>query len=170
MAQSPWTEELERKLARTTGPGVTTLDQVKAVSGLEYLRRILDGRLPRPPIADTLSCHLVEADPGRAVFQGTPRYEYLNPAGTIHGGWMATLLDAAMACAVQTALPAGQGYTTVEFKLNLVRPVVPGTGAMRAEGKVINSGRTIATAEGRLVGEDGKLYAHATETCLVMTL
>ncbi|MBI5069102.1 MAG: PaaI family thioesterase [Deltaproteobacteria bacterium] len=170
MAASPWTEELERKMARTTGPGVTTLEQVKAVSGLEYLRRIIDGRLPRPPIADTLSCYLVEADPGRAVFQGTPRWEYLNPAGTVHGGWMATLLDAAMACAVQTALQAGQGYTTVEFKLNLVRPVLPATGAVRAEGKVVNVGRTIATAEGRLLGEDGKLYAHGTETCLVISL
>lgn len=170
MARSPWAEELERKLARSTGPGVTTLAQVKAVSGLEYLRQILDGRLPRPPIADTLSCHLVEAEAGRAVFQGTPRHAYLNPAGTVHGGWMATLLDAAMACAVQSVLAAGQGYTTVEFKLNLVRPVLAGTGEVRAEGKVVNAGRTIATAEGRLVGEDGKLYAHGTETCLVTSL
>lgn len=170
MSSSPWAEELERKLSRSTGPGVATLEQLKALSGLEFLQRIADGRLPRPPIADTLSFYLLEAEPGRAVFQGTPRTEHLNPLGGVHGGWTATLLDSTMACAVQTVLAAGQGYTTVEFKLNLVRPVSPGSGPLRAEGKVINAGRTIATAEGRLVGEDGKLYAHGTETCLVMSL
>lgn len=170
MAKSPWAEELERSLARSTGPGVTSVAQVKAVSGLEYLRQILDGRLPRPPIADTLSFYLVEAEAGRAVFQGTPAIQHLNPLGGVHGGWTATLLDSTMACAVQTLLAAGQGYTTVEFKLNLVRPISPQSGPLRAEGKVVNAGRTIATAEGRLVGEDGKLYAHGTETCLVMSL
>lgn len=170
MAKSPWTEELEARLSRSTGPGVATLEQLKALSGLEFLQRIIDGRLPRPPIADTLSFYLVEAEKGRAVFQGVPRTEHLNPLGGVHGGWTATLLDSTMACAVQTVLAAGQGYTTVEFKLNLVRPISPQSGPLRAEGKVVAAGRTIATAEGRLVGEDGKLYAHGTETCLVISL
>ena len=104
------------------------------------------------------------------MFQGTPKPAYLNPLGSIHGGWIATLLDSCMACAVHTTVPAGQGYTTVEFKLNCVRPVMPDTGPLRAEGKVINAGRTIATSEGRLVDASGKLYAHGTETCLIFPL
>jgi uncharacterized protein (TIGR00369 family) len=170
MANTPWERFLEERIARSTGPGVATLDQMRALSGLEFLQRIVDGRLPRPPIADTLSFYLVEVEPGRAVFQGVPRIAHLNPLGTVHGGWLSTLLDSAMACAVHTRLPAGQGYTTVEMKINMVRPVLATTGHLRAEGKVVNGGRTIATAEGRLVGEDGKLYAHGTETCLVLGL
>jgi uncharacterized protein (TIGR00369 family) len=170
MPHTPWETFLEERRARSTGPGVATLEEMRALSGLEFLQRIVDGRLPRPPIADTLSFYLVEVEPGRAVFQGVPRTEHLNPIGTVHGGWICTLLDSTMACAVQTLLPAGRGYTTVEMKINLVRPVLPTTGHLRAEGKVVNGGRTIATAEGRLVGEDGKLYAHGTETCLVISL
>lgn len=170
MTSADWQSQLDALLARATGPGVSAIDELRAQSGLELLRGIIAGRIPRPPIADTLNFYLIEAEPGRAVFQGTPKPEFLNPIGSIHGGWTATLLDSCMACAVHTTVPAGQGYTTVEFKLNLVRPIMPDTGPMRAEGKLINGGRTIATSEGRLMDASGKLYAHGTETCLIFAL
>jgi len=170
MAAGDWESDLQAVLARTSGPGVSSIDTLRAQSGLDLLRGIIEGRVPRPPIADTLNFYLIEVERGRAVFQGTPKAAYLNPIGTIHGGWTATLLDSCMACAVHTTVPAGQGYTTVEFKLNLVRPVLPDTGPLRAEGKLINGGRKIATSEGRLVDASGKLYAHGTETCLVFPL
>lgn len=170
MAATAWETELTELLARSSAVGVSSIETLKAESGLEFLRGIVDGRLPRPPISDTLSFYLVEVEGGRAVFQGTPKPEHYNPLGSIHGGWPATLLDSCMACAVHSTLAAGQGYTTVEFKLNLVRPIFRDTGPLRAEGKVINAGRTIATSEGRLFGADGKLYAHGTETCLIFAL
>ena len=170
MTTTDWQSAVTEALARSAGPGVSPIETLRAQSGLEFLRGIVAGRLPRPPIADTLNFYLIEVDPGRAVFQGTPKPEHYNPLGSIHGGWPATLLDSCMACAVHSTLAAGQGYTTVEFKLNLVRPVFADTGPLRAEGKVINGGRTIATSEGRLFGPDGKLYAHGTETCLIFPL
>jgi uncharacterized protein (TIGR00369 family) len=170
MAASDWESALAEALKRFTGPGVSPIDVLRAQSGLDFLRGILEGQVPRPPISDTLNFYLVEVERGRAVFQGTPKAAYLNPLGSIHGGWIATLLDSCMACAVHTLVPAGQGYTTVEFKLNCVRPIMPDTGPLRAEGKVINGGRTIATSDGRLVDANGKLYAHGTETCLIFPL
>ena len=170
MAGNDWESEMTAALARFTGPGVSSIETLRAQSGLDFLRGILEGRVPRPPISDTLNFYLVEVERGRAVFQGTPKAAYFNPLGSIHGGWIATLLDSCMACAVRTTVPAGQGYTTVEFKLNCVRPIMPDTGPLRAEGKVINAGRTIATSEGRLVDASGKLYAHGTETCLIFPL
>ncbi len=170
MAASDWQAAMTEALKRFTGPGVTPVGTVKSLSGLELLRGIVAGRLPQPPIAKTLNFYLIEVDEGRAVFQGTPQTGYGNPLGSIHGGWAATLLDSCMACAVHSTVPAGQGYTTVEFKVNLVRPVFADSGPLRAEGKVVNAGRTIATSEGRLVGPDGKLYAHGTETCLIFLL
>ncbi|MDB5881459.1 MAG: hypothetical protein JWP43_1337, partial [Ramlibacter sp.] len=107
---------------------------------------------------------------GRAVFQGTPGPAHLNPLGTIHGGWYATLLDSALGCAVHTMLPAGRGYTTAELSVNLVRAIGSKAPRVRAEGKVIHCGRQLATAEARLYGPDGTLYAHATTTCLVFEL
>lgn len=104
---------------------------------------------------------------GLAVFQGHPKLEHYNPLGTVHGGWTATLLDSAMGCAVHSMLSAGRGYTTLEFKLNFVRPLTDAVPLVRAEGKLIHGGKQVATAEGRLVGPDGKLYAHATTTCLI---
>ena len=165
-----WESAINETLARSSGSGVSSPETLKAQSGLDFLRGIAEGRLPRPPISDTLNFYLVEVERGRAVFQGTPQREHCNPLGSIHGGWPATLLDSCMACAVHSTLPAGQGYTTVELKLNLVRPIFSDTGPLRAEGKVINGGRTIATSEGRLFGPDGKLYAHGTETCLIFPL
>ena len=128
---------------------------------------MLEGRLPYPHIAETLDFQLVEVGEGRAVFQGVPQLKHYNPLGTVHGGWYATLLDSALGCAVQTKLPAGTGYTTAELGLNIVRSASDKSGPLRAIGKVIHSGRQMATAEARIVGPDGKLYAHATTTCFI---
>jgi uncharacterized protein (TIGR00369 family) len=110
---------------------------------------------------------LIEVSPGRAVFQGLPQTRHLNPMGTVHGGWYATLLDSALGCAVHTTMPPGRGYTTAELSVNLVRGAVPGREPLRAIGQVIHSGRQLATAEGRIVDAAGRVYAHATTTCLV---
>lgn len=170
MSAQAWREELEQKRKRWGPPGVSPLEALKQRSGLAFLQAIIDGTLPQPPMTQTLDFHLLQVDHGRAVFQGEPRPEHYNPIGSVHGGWASTLLDSCMACAVQSTLPVGQGYTTIELKVNLVRALSHDTGPVRAEGKVINAGRTLATAEGRLVDADGKLYAHGTTTCLILTL
>ncbi|HKD25205.1 MAG TPA: PaaI family thioesterase [Xanthobacteraceae bacterium] len=140
------------------------------MSGLDVLQRIADGRLPAPPIAVLLGFRPVEIENGRAVFAATPDARLYNPIGSVHGGYAATLLDTCMACAVHSTLKAGQGYTTVELKVNFVRPLSADTGEVRAEGKIIHLGRQIATAEGRLTDARGRLLAHATTTCLVWRL
>ena len=137
------------------------------MSGMEYMRAIVAGEIPRPPIAWSLDFELAEVEEGRAVFTLTPREFHYNPIGVVHGGVAATLLDTAMACAVHSALPAGSGYTTLEFKVNFVRALTLESGPVRAEGTLLHLGRSMATAEGRLVGEDGRLYAHATTTCMI---
>lgn len=167
MSAQEWIKLEEDVAMRVTNPGVSSLEDMRSRSGLEFLRDIASGVLPLPPIGKTLNFFLLEADEGRAVFQGTPTFEFYNPIGTIHGGWAATLLDSCMACAVQTTLKKGQAYTTAELKLNLVRPLTDQTGPVRAEGKVIHAGRQVATSEGRLFGPDGKLYAHGTTTCMI---
>ncbi|MFI1395233.1 PaaI family thioesterase [Streptomyces sp. NPDC020681] len=135
-------------------------------SGLDLLRRSLDGDFPQAPICGTLGFRLVAADEGRAVFEGEPGEHLLNPMGSVHGGFLATLLDSALGSAVMTTLPAGRAYTTMQLGLNLVRPVFADTPLLRCEGTVIHAGRTTATA--RVVGAaDGRLYAHATTTCAV---
>ena len=156
--------------AKGPGPGITQLDQVAALSGLELMKAMLRGELPYAPIAKTLDFMLVEVSEGRAVFQGTPGPQLLNPLGTVHGGWFATLLDSALGCAVHTLMPAGRAYTTAELGVNMVKAITPKVPRVRAEGKVIHCGRQLATAEARIVGPDGTLYAHATTTCLVFDL
>jgi len=141
----------------------------RSMSGIEFLRAIRDGRLPPPPIADLLGFKLVEVEPGHAVFEVTPGEQHYNPIGVVHGGLAMTLLDSAMGCSVQTQMAAGGGYTTLEAKTNLVRAVTEKTGLLRAIGKVVHVGRRMATAEGRLVDAAGKLYAHATTTCIVLS-
>lgn len=152
------------------GPGVATPEEVAALSGLQLMQGMLEGRLPHAHIARTLDFLLIEASPGRAVFQGTPGVAHLNPLGTVHGGWYATLLDSALGCAVHTMMPAGRAYTTAELSVKLVRPLTPRVQRVRAIGEVVHSGRQMATAEARLVDADGKLYAHASTTCLVFEL
>ncbi len=147
--------------------GVATAQQVAGLDGLQVMQALLEGRLPPPPIAQTLHFLLIHVDRGSAVFQGRPDFSVYNPLGAVHGGWFATLLDSAVGCAVQTSLPAGRSYTTLELKLNIVRALGVQVPLVRAEGRVVHVGRQVATAEGRIVGHDGKLYAHATTTCLV---
>lgn len=140
----------------------------RGLAGLEFLRAMVDGRLPPPPIAAVLGFSLVEVGPGHAVFEVTPGEHHYNPIGVVHGGLAMTLLDSAMGCAVQTHMPAGSGYTTLEAKTNLVRAITSDTGKMRAVGKTLHVGKRMATAEGRLEDAAGKLYAHATTTCIVL--
>lgn len=164
-------EALERDMRTRLGPaGVSTLDEIRKRSGLDFLLAIGQGDLPSPPICHTLRFWPVEVEPGRMVFQGTPGAEHYNPIGSVHGGYAATLLDSAVGCAVQSMLPQGSGYTTLELKINYVRALTTQSGPVRAEGKVIQVGRQAATAEGRLIDSAGKLYAFATTTCLVFTL
>ena len=140
----------------------------RSVPGIEFLRAMRDGKLSPPPIAELLGFRLAEVEPGYAVFECTPGEHHYNPIGVVHGGLAMTLLDSAMGCSVQSQLPPGVTYTTLEAKVNLVRPIHGNTGLLRAIGKVIHGGRTTATAEGRLEGADGKLYAHGTTTCIVL--
>ncbi len=151
-------------------PGVARAEQVQGRSGIEFFRAMQRGEIPPPPIGPTLDFLPVRIEPGLAVFQGTPRYAHYNPLGTVHGGWYCTLLDSAVGCAIHAALPAGKAYTTIELKVNLVRALTDRVPRVRAEGRVIHLGGRVATAEGRLVGPDGRLYAHATTTCLVMDM
>jgi uncharacterized protein (TIGR00369 family) len=148
--------------------GLVAGGQVGGLSGLEMLRRMIAGDFPGPTIGRTMGFRLVEASPGRAVFEGEPSPALLNPLGSVHGGWALTLIDSATGCAVHTELPAGTGYTTVETKVNFVRPIAPDGGAVRCEGAVLSRGRQIATAEARLLSADGKLLAHGTSTLIIL--
>jgi len=154
-----WEADEARVRARLREPGTASPDQLANRSGMQVFEAIFAGELPQPPIGDTLDFVPIRMSPGEAVFQGRPQRRHYNPLGTVHGGWFATLLDSAVGCAVHAALPAGKGYTTLELKLNMVRPLTDAVPLVRAEGKVIHAGR--------IVGPDGKLYAHATTTCLV---
>ncbi|MBA4328110.1 MAG: aromatic compound catabolic protein [Polaromonas sp.] len=166
-----WNEERDAVVARMLAgggkAGLASPGMVAGKTGLEVMQAMLAGALPFPHIADTLDFSLVEVAPGKAVFQGTPQLKHYNPLGSVHGGWYATLLDSALGCAVHTMMPAGRAYTTAELGVNIVRAASDKTGPLRAIGTVIHCGRQLATAEARIVGPDGKLYAHATTTCLV---
>ncbi len=137
-------------------------------TGLDFLRRMIDGELPRPPIADVLNFTLTEADEGRAVFEIEPAEYHYNPIGGVHGGVVATVMDSALGCAVQSQLPAGVGYTTLEIKINMIRAISSRTGRLRAEGRVVHGGRSTAVAEADLKDEQGRVYAHGTTTCLIL--
>jgi len=137
-------------------------------SGLEALREVFEGRVPPPPIAETMGIEGVHVEEGKAVFEGEPAEYLYNPIGVVHGGFAMTLLDSAMGCAVHSTLKVGERYTTLEVKTNFVRPITVDTGRVRCEGTVIHRGGTIATAEGKLIAIDsGKLLAHGTTTCLI---
>ena len=140
----------------------------RGLAGIDFLRKIIAGELPAPPIAYTLDYALLEVEEGRAVFGIQPAEIHYNPIGMVHGGIPCTLLDSAMGCAVHSTLPAGVGYTTLELKVNIVKAIGKDTGYLRAEARLIHAGRTTAVAEGRLVDAAGKLYAHATTTCLIL--
>jgi uncharacterized protein (TIGR00369 family) len=159
--------EVMARLEAGVGAGVARPEQVAGKTGIEMMQAMLRGELPYPPMAKTLDFGLLEVEPGRAVFQGTPGLQHLNPMGGVHGGWYATLLDSALGCAIHTLLPAGRAYGTVELGINLVKGISPKVQRVRAEGKVLHCGRQLATAEARLFGPDGTLYAHGTTTCLI---
>ena len=148
--------------------GLATPAGIAGRSGRQFLQAIIDGELPQPPISEGLSFRLVEVGDGFAVFEGEPGLHLLNPLGLVHGGWALTLLDSATGCAAQSVLPAGKGYTTVETKGNFTRPITPDSGRVRVEGRVVAQGRTIITAEARVLGREGKLLAHGTSTLLVL--
>jgi uncharacterized protein (TIGR00369 family) len=147
--------------------GIVSPEVLTSYDGLSFLKALIAGELPPPPITETLGFTLAEAEPGRVVFRGTPEFRHYNPLGTVHAGFAATLLDSAVACAVHTTIAKGEAYTTLELKLNLVRPITEKTGPVAAEGRVLHRGRTMATAEGYLKDAAGKLYAHATTTCMI---
>lgn len=172
-ALTQWIAQEEAVLQRMKaglGAGVATPEQIAGKTGLEVMQLMLEGLLPFPPITQTLDFSLVEVGEGSAIFQGTPGGAHLNPMGTVHGGWFATLLDSALGCAVHTRMPAGRAYTTAELSVNIVKALTPRVPRVRAEGRVIHCGRQLATADARLFGPDGTLYAHATTTCLVFEL
>lgn len=145
-------------------------DQLLALSGLEFMTGILEGRLPGPPIGQTMGYGLHSVEEGRVVFRGTPEFKTTNPMGTVHGGWYGTLLDSAMACAVMTRVPRGAVYTTLEYKISIIRPIPLGM-LIDCEGIVDHAGRSTGIAHGEIRGvEDGKLYATGTTTCIIMKL
>jgi uncharacterized protein (TIGR00369 family) len=147
--------------------GVVSSEDQAALSGLEFVQGLVTGALPLNSMARTLGYDIVEASSGKVVIAATPTDELLNPAGTVHGGFAATLLDSCMGLAVWSATEKGFGSTTLEFKISFVRPITPETGLVRAEGTVLAMGRRIGTAEGRLTDAKGRLLVHATTTCLI---
>lgn len=147
--------------------GVVPAETLLSQDGVTFLKGIVEGRLPAPPIAETLGFALVEVEKGRAVFEGAPQHSHYNPIGVVHGGFAMTLLDSALGCAVHSTLEKGETYTTLEIKVNLVRPLTKDTGLIRAEGRIVYRGRTLGTSEGDIRDANGKLYAHATTTCMV---
>ena len=168
---SQWLEQSARVRARMLEgggkPGIAHPDQTTGMTGLDILQAMLAGEVPYSHIGETMDFLLIEVAPGTATFQGMPQLKHYNPLGTVHGGWYATLLDSAVGCAVHTLMPAGRAYTTAELSVNIVRSASHKSGPLRAIGTVIHCGKQLATAEGRIVDAGGKLYAHATTTCLV---
>jgi len=144
--------------------------EVRALSGIELLSEILNGRLPAAPFCRTVGFRLAEVAEGRVVFEGTPGFAHCNPLGGVHGGWFGTLLDSCMGCAVHSLLPPGRAYTTLEYKVSLLRAPVPGAGPLSAIGEAVRVGRRTGVAEGRMVDAQGRLYAQGSTTCLIFGL
>jgi uncharacterized protein (TIGR00369 family) len=150
--------------------GVTPTEVMASMAGVDFVRAIFDGRLPAPPIMQTVEPFDSSAEPGIVAFHSIPGFRHYNPIGSVHGGYAATLLDSAMGLAVHSALPAGTGYTTLEFKVSFIRGMTKDTGPVRTEGRILNVGRRAATAEARITDAKGRLLAHATTTCLVFEI
>jgi uncharacterized protein (TIGR00369 family) len=153
--------------AATKTYGTVAADRQRELSGLEFVQGLAEGTLPLNTIARTLGYDVTEAESGRVVVTAEPNDSHLNPAGTVHGGLAATMLDSCMGLAIQSTLDKGIGSTTLEFKISFVRPITPETGPIRAEGTVINRGRRIGIAEGRVTDSKGRLLVHGTTTCLI---
>lgn len=162
-----WRAEEAEVRARLKQADVAAPAQLSGKSGMEVFEAIFAGELPPPPMGETLDFLPIRITFGEAIFQGTPQPRHYNPMGTVHGGWFAALLDSAVGCAIHSTLPAGKRYTTLELKLNMVRAISAATPLIRATGKILHAGRQIATAEGSIIGPDGKMHAHATTTCMI---
>ena len=148
--------------------GLVSREVLTSMSGYDFMRAILEGRLPHPPIGQGINYRLASVEDGRVTFNGRPEFEHTNPMGTVHGGWYGTLLDSAMACAVMTKVPKGSVYTTLEYKVNITRSIPLGMEIV-AEGVVSHAGRSTGVAEGTIRGaQDGKLYATGSTTCIIM--
>jgi len=160
----------DEKFSPSTRFGVSDYSVMSTMSGLVFMQQIASGELPAPPISKVMGLKLVEVEEGRVLFTGQPDSELLNPIGTVHGGFAATILDSALACCVQTKCATGSASTTIEFKVNFIRPIKPDNGRVFCEGRVLHFGRTIATSEAKLVDQNGKLLAHGTETCAIFKL
>ena len=158
---------MERDVDEARNIGVTPVEKILGYDGLGFLKAIIDGTLPKPPIADLLGFDITEAETGKAVFECVPEFKHYNPIGTVHGGLAMTLLDSCMSCAIQTTLAKGEMYTTLEAKVNLVRGITKDTGPIRATGRLIHRGRTTGTAEGDIRDAAGNLLAHGTTTCVI---
>ncbi|MBI9085228.1 MAG: PaaI family thioesterase [Desulfobacterales bacterium] len=157
-----------RKRTVTWQDPAIAANSVRTMSGLEFVFAIQNGTLPQPPIARLLGYRIAHVEKGQAVFELVPEEFLYNPIGSVHGGVACTLLDSAMSCAVHTLLPQGAGYTTIEVKVNFIRPVTGQTRIVRSEAHAVHIGRRLATAEGRLIDPDGKLFAHGTATFMVL--
>jgi uncharacterized protein (TIGR00369 family) len=167
---APETESQSRsRTVRWTDPMISAA-AARGASGIEFLQKLVRGEIPPPPIAELMGFTLTKVEPGYALFECDPAEYHYNPIGLVHGGLACTLLDSAMSCAIQTLVPAGSAYTTLELKVHLVRAITDKTGHLRAEGRIIHGGSRMGTAEGKLVDKDGRICAHGTTTCMIMKL
>ncbi len=165
-----WIAEEEKLRKSFAAPGTSDRATIGRYDGMGFLGAMMQGELPYPPIMETLNFAMVAFEKGRAVFQGTPQFAHYNPIGSVHGGWFCAVLDSALGCAVHSTLPRGKGYTTLELKVNMIRPLSDRSGPVRAEGRIIHAGGQTAVAEATLVDSNGKLYASATTTCLIFDI
>lgn len=159
-----------RLIPNNVEAGIIPPERLRDTAGIDLFHEMIAGKLPPAHIAKLMNFNLTQASDGVAVFRGIPLLEHCNPAGTVHGGWVSTLLDSALGCCVQTKLPAGTGYTTIEFKVNLIRPLFASSGEVVCEGRVVHLGRTTAVSEATLKTLDGKLIAMGTETGAIFPL
>jgi uncharacterized protein (TIGR00369 family) len=157
----------ERRHTVTWSDPMISATAIKAMSGLDYLRLLRDGMSPLPPMYRLFNFRFIEVEPGHVAFQAIPAEYHCNPVGIVHGGFACTALDSAAACAILTLLPVNVDLTSLEIKVNFVRPIKVETGSMRCEANVIHAGRRVATADGRITDGKGGLYAHAVSTCLI---
>ncbi|MDN3988079.1 PaaI family thioesterase [Zwartia vadi] len=166
-----WIEEEKNLLASMKNgrkSGFLTPGQISSMTGLEIMQAVRRGELPSGPMAITMNYMLMEVEPGRVVLQGHPTHDVLNVQGSVHGGWFASILDGAVGNAIHSMLPAGKGYATLDLSVKMTRALSPSVGRVRAVGTVIQVGRQVATAEGKILGPDGKLHAFATTTCMIL--
>ena len=163
----PHPDDTRTRTVRWDDPGQFA-EPIRTMSGLDFMRAFLDGTLPPPPFMQLLGARIVSVEPEAVIFEFDPAEFMYSPLGNVHGGIVTVMLDSAMGCAFHTTLPPGVGYTTLELKVNFLRPVTAGAGPLRAEGKVVHAGGRVATTEARLVNRERKMFAHATSTLMVL--